>query len=537
MNDSIHPALTRPRRYQGDCLSETKPHRLTGWIDWLAEGKAMGLPAALFVVAAYCLTQIIVLPLASHLAGTGVGNDDAEQIVYTQFLWLGYGNSQPPLFTWIVWVVAKVFGATIFTLKLTKYTLVFVGFAAVHRLVVLLGRSPRAAAAAVFGVALVPQIAWEMQRQLSHSVAAFCFIALFFLALVSLFEKRTVRRYCLLGLMIAAVVLSKYNGIIVVAAALLAALVDDRTRPVILARNMLIAIAVALIALAPVLVWNATHTSELLAGSYKLKIDTAGHPSATALRGMIALARAVFSSIGLPLLVWGAALAWARLRPWNGLASNDSAERLLWRMSAFSLAVTAALILATGTTQVNDRWLLPLLFAVPIAAAIGADHFAGRGARAQNLVIAVGAFVAVALLPATWFVQTNSGHGLGRAVQMNYTALRQALTETGEVRTAVSDWAWVGNLRLVDPGIRVIYSQLPDFASLVEMPSALLWLDTDQPAPATVAALAAAGIVPQSEPRYVQVPEFLGPVGNRRVGMVALGRRETVASGTQATAQ
>src|SRR4051812_9131010 len=114
--------LARPRGYLGARLLETTRHRLTAWSDWLADGEVIGLPTALFVVGTYCLTQIVVLPLASHLAGTGVGNDDAEQLVYTQFLWLGYGNSQPPLFTWIAWAVAKLFGPTIFTLKLTKYT-------------------------------------------------------------------------------------------------------------------------------------------------------------------------------------------------------------------------------------------------------------------------------------------------------------------------------------------------------------------------------------------------------------------------------
>jgi hypothetical protein len=86
--------------------------RMTVWCDWLAEGRLGGMPAVLVVFAAYCAFQVAFISISSHVAGTGVSYDDGEQLVYMRHLWLGYGGSQPPLYTWMAWLIGQVLGPT-----------------------------------------------------------------------------------------------------------------------------------------------------------------------------------------------------------------------------------------------------------------------------------------------------------------------------------------------------------------------------------------------------------------------------------------
>jgi hypothetical protein len=498
--------------------------RLTAWCDWLAEGKLLGLPAAVATTGLYCAFQIAFLPLLSHLAGTGVSHDDGEQLVYMRYLWLGYGGSQPPLYSWLAWGLGQVFGPTIFTLKLLKYTLVFIGLALLHHLVLRIGHSRRTAAAAVFGVVLLPQIVWEMQRQLSHSAALLCFGMLFLVALAAVLREQSLRNHTLLGLAIAAAALSKYNNIIFILAALGSVAMARETRSVVVSRKMLLTLAVAALALAPVLIWAATHPVDLLSGSYKLRMKADGPGLDAAVKGLVSLFFASISSASLPLAVAGLAMIVGRLRFWSGFASPDAYERFLWRTVATALALGAVLIVASSVTRVSDRWLLPVMIPLPIAIALGLARFGAPGRKAQNVIIGAGAFAAMAVLPVSWFVQVNSGDGLGRIVQMKPEVLQREIQRTGETRTVVGAWSWIGNLRLVDPELNVVYTAMPNYASNIELPAVMTWEDDLLPDSRFLAALYRAGYLPVGQIRYVHVPEFLGSPEGRRFGIVRLAR-------------
>ena len=55
---------------------------------------------------------------------------------------------------------------------------------------------------AMFGLLLFPQMVWEMQHALTHSIAAFCFSVVLFLALVELVQRRSLAAYVLFGVAI-----------------------------------------------------------------------------------------------------------------------------------------------------------------------------------------------------------------------------------------------------------------------------------------------------------------------------------------------
>ncbi|RVC77290.1 glycosyl transferase family 39, partial [Mesorhizobium sp. M2A.F.Ca.ET.046.02.1.1] len=125
--------------------------QLEKWTDWLCDGQVGPFSAAIASVLVYCLTQIVAMTLLSHVAGTGVGVDDSEQLMEMRFLAAGYGSSQPPLYTWLAMLAASVVGTSVLALKIVKYGLLAAGLTAYFTAIRRLGYSNRAAAAGMFG--------------------------------------------------------------------------------------------------------------------------------------------------------------------------------------------------------------------------------------------------------------------------------------------------------------------------------------------------------------------------------------------------
>jgi len=98
----------------------------------------------------------------------GVEKDEAEQLLWTQTLAWGYGP-QPPLYSWLQWALFQLTGPTVVGLALLKNALLFATYAftwaAARRLL-----EPAPAALAAASLLLLPQVAWESQRDLTHTV-------------------------------------------------------------------------------------------------------------------------------------------------------------------------------------------------------------------------------------------------------------------------------------------------------------------------------------------------------------------------------
>ncbi|WP_292672121.1 glycosyltransferase family 39 protein [Mesorhizobium sp.] len=502
------------------------------WAEWLAEGRIGRFPAAIVLVALYCCTQVVVLSLASLWAGTGVGVDDSEQLMYMRFLWAGYGGSQPPLYSWLGWLTSSVFGTNIFALKLLKYSLIFVALTSVFVAVCKLGYSQRTAVASILGLLLFPQLVWEMQHTLSHTVAAFCFSGLLLLALVELLQRKSLLTYALFGLAIGAAVLAKYNLFILIAAMLAATLSLRETRQVILRPQIMISMAVALLVCLPTLYWTATHPSELLARSYKFGINEGDGAFLVALKGIIGFGDAVMNFAILPVVIFAVAMLAGRVSPSTLRLRLPDSEKLLWRILGFGLCITIVLVIASGATTFKARWLLPVLLFLPAAFAARMDSLGAKGRTAQNLTITVAATLAILILPATWAYQVYGGKGQGRVVRLDYPTLYHDLTADGAVKTVMSDWHWVGNLRLVDPDLVVLGEEVPGFAALLQEPAVLIWLDRPSPEPEILDRISQAGFVLDNERRSLRVPEFLGSSDGRLVTVVKLKKRDANAPAT-----
>lgn len=447
-------------------------------------------PAAIVVVAIYCCIQIVVLPLLSHWAGTGVGVDDAEQLMRMQRFFAGYGGSQPPLYTWINWAVSLVFGTSIFTLKFVKYSVIFVAFWATFAAMRQLDYRRATASTAMFGLFTVPLITWESQRALSHSIGVLGCCALLILSAAHLFKRANLRSYALFGLAMGAAALAKYNDLLLVLA-VVASLLSLRTyRATVLNSKMLMAIGIAGLAVAPTAYWNLTHRADVLARQSKLGIHPGQAHLEAAGDGLIALFLAMVDFALIPTLIYGFALLVARSR--TEVAAPPK-EQFIWRTLCFGLAIVTALVLVSGSTEIRGRWLLPVLFALPLAAAAHIDRLQARGHTAQKFIIGSGATLALLSMVVTWYFQINGGTGQANILQMNYPALYQALSTDGPIRTVVSDKPFVGNLRLVDETLITMDDETANFSDLLEDPIVLVWLNTDAPDASILARIASAG--------------------------------------------
>ena len=78
----------------------------------------------LLALAAWFLLQAVLRVVTA----SSLGLDEAELLVTTQSLALGYGP-QPPLYTWLQFAVFQAFGASILSLALTKELILFGAFA------------------------------------------------------------------------------------------------------------------------------------------------------------------------------------------------------------------------------------------------------------------------------------------------------------------------------------------------------------------------------------------------------------------------
>ncbi|MDX8478098.1 glycosyltransferase family 39 protein [Mesorhizobium sp. VK24D] len=449
------------------------------------------------------------MTLTSHFMGTGVGVDDAEQLMAMRFLAAGYGSSQPPLFTWLSIFTASLVGTNILALKIVKYALLVGGliasFAAVRRL----GHSNRAAAAAMFGLLLFPQIVWEMQHALTHSVAVFCFSSALLLALVELQKRRSTIAYVLLGLAAAAAMLSKYNIVVFLAALFLSALSLRETREAIFDRRFLISMAVAILVCLPTFYWSLTHLGDLLSHSEGFGVAEGGGVANTASLGIIGLSKAILNFAGLPTAVFAVAFFLARKKPAPPELGSWS-ERLVWRAIAFALLITLLVVLAGGITQFRDRWMLPVFVLLPAALAMRLDAMGERGRKTQATIVFVGAVIAILALPVSWYMHVHGGDNRGSIVRMDYVSLYRQLTAEGPVGTVVSSWFWIGNLRLIDPDLVVLDDEIPDFAKAIREPAVLVLADDEEPASIIFDRIAKAGYIMDTVHRSIAVPQRFG---------------------------
>ncbi|WP_018410136.1 glycosyltransferase family 39 protein [Methyloversatilis thermotolerans] len=321
------------------------------------------IPAPLLLLLIYFGSHVLLRVLASG----ALELDEAEQALWTQHLAAGYG-SQPPLYTWLQWAVFQTFGVSVLSLALLKNLLL----AATYGFVYAAARRVMPPAPAILSAAcmlLIPQIGWESQRDLTHSVLVTAVAAAHLCLIVRLIERPRPALYAWLGLAIGLGMLSKYSFAVHAAASVLALMAAHETRLRVLSPWLALSALVAALVFLPHALW-LTDNWQLASTRTLEKLDTtSGGAPAAMLRGLLSLTSASAATLGLLALVcallFGRALLRDRMPARTSVASDTC--RFLRRYFIALYALLLALIVIGGATHFKGRWLQPLLFLAPMA--------------------------------------------------------------------------------------------------------------------------------------------------------------------------
>lgn len=448
-----------------------------------ALARARILPATAMPPWGWLLLYFAAHVLGRVLVSPALELDEAEQAVWTQHLQWGYG-AQPPLYTWLQWVVFQVLGVSVFTLSLLKNALLASAYVCVWLACRMLMPASLAAVAAA-SMLLMPQIGWEASRDLTHSVLLTTVSAATLAVVMALLHRPRPALYLLTGFVAGLGMLTKYSYVGFLAVLLLALLAGRDTRPVLLSRWTLLAVAVAALMVVPHGLWVLQHWNQAIestAGKLTGKVPV-GFVHGLWL-GLSSLVLAVLAFAGpwaLTLgLVFGrdALRAWSRWwRPAAPPAGAGVDMQALWRRYFLALGLLFLAMTVFGeVTRFKDRWMMPFLFLLPVAFFGCAPELAGH-ARLPRLrrVIATVAVLVLVLLTAR--VPYNALRDKPDELNQPVRELAQALRARGYAGkgTIVSnDRTLAGALRVQFPRAHV---EVDDGDGILPAERPLLWVE------------------------------------------------------------
>jgi hypothetical protein len=309
-------------------------------------------------VALYYALHVLIRTLVSD----SLELDEAEQVFFSQWLLLGYGP-EPPLYTWLQIGVNKMFWAGVFSLSLLKNLLLFLTLAFVFESGRILLKSSWTAALAAASLFFLPQIVWESQRDLTHSVLVTTMAAAAVLVSIQLARRPGTWSYIAVGLVFGLGLLAKYNFVILAVILLLLLACRKETRQLFRDRRMLLVPGLMLLVSGPYYAWFLLNLDVSTGSVHKFGLGQAGWPW----EGLYSLAEAAVAFL-TPL--WAIFLAvflpGRQIKPPWRAARTHAAPRILHSYFLLLAAVFVLGVLFFQLTEFKSRWMQPLLFIFPV---------------------------------------------------------------------------------------------------------------------------------------------------------------------------
>jgi 4-amino-4-deoxy-L-arabinose transferase-like glycosyltransferase len=313
----------------------------------------------LLVLAAYFLVQVVLRVTSAAVLDL----DESEAVLSFQRLQPGYG-SQPPLYFWLQWLMFSLFGINLFALSVLKNLLLLCIYVAMfYTARALIGI--RGAIIVAGSLVLFPQLGWESQRDLTHSVLVTCIAALTLWCYVGLLRHPGKIRYALLGLLIGLGLQSKYNFAAFALGLAAASLLVREHRQAVWNRNGWITVAILMLSLAPHGLWLLDHLDVATSATLeKMHRHDTSYASNVA-RGLGSMASATFLFVTPVWIVYGW-IYWRHRNEAQARLDSPEAQFFLWFYIAVFACVTA-LVLSGELTSIKGRWMQPILFLLPLA--------------------------------------------------------------------------------------------------------------------------------------------------------------------------
>jgi 4-amino-4-deoxy-L-arabinose transferase-like glycosyltransferase len=418
----------------------------------------LGTGQTLFLVlAVYFLANVAVRLIMPH----GLELDEAEQVYLSQWFLPGYG-AQPPLYNWLQHGALAVFGMSLATLAGLKGLMLFLSYLFYYLAARQVMADKRLAVIAALGLLTIPQVSFEAQRDLSHTVAAIFGASLFLYALVRVLSAPSLFAFLLFGAATGIGGITKYNFAILPVAAGLAVLMDRDMRRTMLSWRILPAALLALVIVAPHALWlmgnfedASKRTLQKLAGEDASVFEAIGD-------GLGSLSLGVLSFLGITIVILGLVYQ-QHLK--TILKANSRWTRLVGRTLVLSIALIVLMVLFAGFENVRDRWLTPILLAAPLYFALKVDA-AKVPIEAGLKRLWIVALIIMVIIPSALALRANMGRVKGDYTYVNipFGALARTVAEKSAGANTIivaSDGQLAGNMLFSLPNLPVTTSPPP----------------------------------------------------------------------------
>lgn len=391
--------------------------------DWLLRG--ISRPSGpLSLLAGYFLLQWLI----RIIGGSGFELDESELLLFGQRLQAGYSSS-PPLYTWLQIPLLRLFGDGPVALALLKNLLLFLSYSFCYFAGRSAGLGVERAGVAALSLLLLPQIGWESQRDLTNSVLVTTLSAATLWALIALLNgRRDATQYALIGLLFGLGMLAKYNfALLMLVAVISLATLQPRLvwRPAVMLTVLLSALTVT-----PFLLWFLDNAALAASDAQRLETADAGYWSGVG-EGLFSLlvSYAAFCALFLLALLLS-------FKPWQvklfatAEQGKPLALRFLQRMFWITPLILLLILLLAGGVLYRDRYLLPVLFYLPLLAFLTLpERLFELGMRAYRRWL----LAALLLIPLGMLLRAQLLPMIGKPMKLSYPGqeLAQILIQDG----------------------------------------------------------------------------------------------------------
>lgn len=410
----------------------------------------------------YCAVHFI---LRLSLSDT-IGVDDAIEGVFTQSLAPGYDPRQPPLYTWLLWLVQRVTGPSLLSFLILKYGLLSATFLLYYKIAERLFADTRYAALTAWSLLLLYQIGWNLHEGVTQTQVLMlaCTATLFTFLRAS--DRPNATNYILFGLVIGAGLLAKLSFGAFLGCLAVGALLTPRFRPTLLSPRLLITLAVAAVVVSPYARWlidGATDLDSVFRSAVGAGDNTDYLPRVGKGLLSVLLTTLGFLSPLLPILLL---LFPHSLRRHVTVPGTDTGvQRLIGIMLVFGFMLLVLGVLLAGVSGYKERWLHPFLLVAPL-------YFLCRVRSVNPTPGRVRVYLMIVIGVSTIVVGLRTAHLVVGPPLCNkcrplvpYAKLADALAQAGFTTgtIVVRNGNTAGNLRAAFPDARVYVLNNPTY--------------------------------------------------------------------------
>ena len=429
----------------------------------------------LFLVL-YFTVQTLLRTITSPVADL----DDSEQLLFAQAWHFGYGPD-PPLYNWLQHIFLDILGVSIGGIAVFRNILLFCLFVVTFWSALQVFEEEDLALVTSVVLFFIPQFGWESQRMLTHTVLASTLaittLGLWFYVL----KTKSIVSFVLLGLVCGLGIISKFSYLFFLTGLLGAGLLIEKTRCIIFSKGFLIATAVCILVIGPVLIWMSQNPMLSFASVNKFQMSQ-GISWGKAIIRSITKTGSVIVIQSFGLIVPGLIVAW---KSRTGLDKRGILNELSSGLLIYGAIITFVLVTVVSilfkVTSFRERWFQPMLVWLPFLFVVVVRRHLDINNVRWILVLGsiVAAGYALVMVGRVWLADF-----LQKPVRLNtpFGELAKRIKNTNSVPDVlICGDVWLGgNMRLYYPNVPIITPQYPDYSIIPEKGSAKIVCLIDQ---------------------------------------------------------